>query len=214
MGVHVKLLNDALNTSSFTMPTLGTSVFGVELSKGTFQYRTSDQLKALSGSLDLIDNLKELMDKKGIVWNPSIRMISFVNTKPTLGSAATNRWITAGSSQSMEMRVEQKLNLELNPPNRSNPFSVIGTNTSKILKEPLSSNRLRPDQFKMYTSCPNYSSKSQTFGTKRIVMVSNIHLRIMSNAIRTIFIAMCNEHHSFHDSLDLIQWIITPKLKS
>ena len=67
MGVHVKLLNDALNTSSFTMSTLGTSVFGVELSKGTFQYRTSDQLKALSGSLDLIDNLKELMDKKVII---------------------------------------------------------------------------------------------------------------------------------------------------
>ncbi|KAJ6225049.1 hypothetical protein RDWZM_003594 [Blomia tropicalis] len=55
MGVHVKLLYD-----DYT----GTAVFGIELSKGTFQCRTSDQLKALSGSLDLIDNLKELMDKK------------------------------------------------------------------------------------------------------------------------------------------------------
>ena len=67
------------------------------------------------------------MNKKRIVWNPSIRMMgkpnsegssslhfaycipqfglrSFVNTKPNLGSAATDRWITAGSSQSMEMQ--------------------------------------------------------------------------------------------------------------
>ncbi|KAI2811090.1 hypothetical protein BLOT_002261 [Blomia tropicalis] len=108
------------------MTTLGTAVFGVELSKGTFQCRTSDQLRALPGSLDLIGNLKESMDKNGIVWHPSIRIMlkpnsggssslhfaycipqfgrkSFVNTKPNLGSAATDRRITTGSSQSMEM---------------------------------------------------------------------------------------------------------------
>ncbi|KAI2811461.1 hypothetical protein BLOT_002637 [Blomia tropicalis] len=109
------------------MTTLGTAVFGVELSKGTFQCQTSDQLRAFPGSFDLMDNLKELMDKKGIVWKPSIRMMlkpnyrgssslhfaycipqfgrrSFVNTKPNLGSAAIDRRITTGSSQNIEMR--------------------------------------------------------------------------------------------------------------
>ncbi|KAI2809427.1 hypothetical protein BLOT_000576 [Blomia tropicalis] len=84
------------------MTTLGTAVFGVELSKGTFQCRTSDQLRALPGSLDLIDNLKKLMKKMGICI-PQFGRKSFVNTKPTLGSAATDRSITAGSYPSMEM---------------------------------------------------------------------------------------------------------------
>ncbi|KAI2804416.1 hypothetical protein BLOT_003399 [Blomia tropicalis] len=35
---------------------------------------------------------------------PQFGLRSFVNTKPNLGSAATDRWITAGSSQSMEMQ--------------------------------------------------------------------------------------------------------------
>ncbi|KAI2801038.1 hypothetical protein BLOT_013566, partial [Blomia tropicalis] len=83
MGVHVKLLNDALNTSSLTMTTLGTAIFGVEISKGTFQCRTSDQLRALPGSLDLINNLKDLMDKNGIVWDPSIRKM----LKPNSGGS-------------------------------------------------------------------------------------------------------------------------------
>ncbi|KAI2795385.1 hypothetical protein BLOT_016817 [Blomia tropicalis] len=100
---------------------IGDCSFGFELSKGTFQCRTSDQLRALPGSLDLIDNLKELMDKNGSVWNPSIRMMlkpnsgessslhfvycipqfgrkSFVNTKPNLNLAAPDRRITTENS--------------------------------------------------------------------------------------------------------------------
>ena len=42
---------------------IGDCKFGVELSKRTFHCRTSDQLRALPGSLDLIDNLKKFMDK-------------------------------------------------------------------------------------------------------------------------------------------------------
>ncbi|KAJ6223557.1 hypothetical protein RDWZM_002102 [Blomia tropicalis] len=65
MGVHVKLLNDALNTSFFTMTTLGTAVFGVELRElsSVEPQINSEHFPVLS------------MDKNGIVWHPSIRMM-------------------------------------------------------------------------------------------------------------------------------------------
>ncbi|KAI2807686.1 hypothetical protein BLOT_005624, partial [Blomia tropicalis] len=61
--------------------------FGGETSRGTFHCRTSDQLRALPGSLSL----------------HFAYCIPFVNTKPNLGSAATDRsnWLFSDQGSAM-----------------------------------------------------------------------------------------------------------------
>ena len=95
MGVHVQLFNDALNTSSFTMTTLGTAVFGIELSKGTFHRAVPRFFLSPQVTISLLDasyrltrcrwiyneliQVKTLLSTHTIVWHVSAQQSTSIS---------------------------------------------------------------------------------------------------------------------------------------